>query len=221
MTYKLLINGELVDGESTMGVINPATEEVFATCPRADKNQLNQAVAAAKAAFPAWAAKSLDERRAVLNKIADVVEAHAKSVGAKPGRGVPDVATQADPGYTVYVDGVELAMGGTSAVAPVWAALTARDLGVTRAQLVETVCWAIPYGGASGLERAVVVIGDIVEASRARERVFLATKIEVRSAKAGADEFQRSLQRRGDARHGNGFLEVGADDDQCAITPGF
>ena len=39
------------------------------------------------------------------------------------------------------------------------------------------------------------MIGDILEAGKTRERVFLATKIEVRSAKAGADEFQRSLDR--------------------------
>jgi aryl-alcohol dehydrogenase-like predicted oxidoreductase len=37
------------------------------------------------------------------------------------------------------------------------------------------------------------VIGNILEAGQSRERVFLSTKIEVRSAKAGADEFQRSL----------------------------
>jgi len=43
-----------------------------------------------------------------------------------PGRGVPDMAAQQHPGYCVYLDGVELAMGGTSAVAPMWAALTAR-----------------------------------------------------------------------------------------------
>jgi kumamolisin len=42
------------------------------------------------------------------------------------GRGVPDVAAQQQPGYYVVMDGVELAMGGTSAVAPVWSALTAR-----------------------------------------------------------------------------------------------
>ena len=35
--YKLLINGELVDGASTMEVINPATETVLALCPRADE----------------------------------------------------------------------------------------------------------------------------------------------------------------------------------------
>lgn len=54
--YKLLIGGKLVDGAQTMPVINPATEEAFATCPRASKAQLDEAVAAAKAAFPAWSA---------------------------------------------------------------------------------------------------------------------------------------------------------------------
>lgn len=46
----------------------------------------------------------------------------------KPGRGVPDVAAVADPatGYEVLVDGQKLVFGGTSAVAPLWAALVAR-----------------------------------------------------------------------------------------------
>ena len=46
----------------------------------------------------------------------------------KPGRGVPDVAGDADPatGYRVRVDGKDLVFGGTSAVAPLWAALVAR-----------------------------------------------------------------------------------------------
>jgi kumamolisin len=44
------------------------------------------------------------------------------------GRGVPDVAGNADPatGYSVQVDGSEAVYGGTSAVAPLWAALVAR-----------------------------------------------------------------------------------------------
>ena len=33
--YKLLINGALVDGDASMDVINPATEEAFAQAPRA------------------------------------------------------------------------------------------------------------------------------------------------------------------------------------------
>lgn len=44
------------------------------------------------------------------------------------GRGVPDVAANADPqtGYQVRVDGSDLVIGGTSAVAPLWAALITR-----------------------------------------------------------------------------------------------
>ena len=44
------------------------------------------------------------------------------------GRGVPDVAADADPesGYQVVVDGQQTVIGGTSAVAPLWAGLLAR-----------------------------------------------------------------------------------------------
>ena len=47
---------------------------------------------------------------------------------AEPGRGVPDVAGNADPysGYQVVVDGKAQPIGGTSAVAPLWAGLIAR-----------------------------------------------------------------------------------------------
>jgi kumamolisin len=46
----------------------------------------------------------------------------------KPGRGVPDVAGNADPvtGYQIVVDGQSEPVGGTSAVAPLWAGLIAR-----------------------------------------------------------------------------------------------
>lgn len=48
--------------------------------------------------------------------------------GGGPGRGVPDVAAVADPqtGYQVVVDGQSGVIGGTSAVAPLWAGLVAR-----------------------------------------------------------------------------------------------
>lgn len=72
--YKLLIGGKLVDGDAQTDVVNPATEEAVASCPRASKAQLDQAVAAAQAAFPAWSATSIDERRAVLVKIADAIQ---------------------------------------------------------------------------------------------------------------------------------------------------
>jgi len=48
---------------------------------------------------------------------------------------------------------------------------------------------------ASTYGNAETVIGDIVQAGKTRDQVFLATKIEVRAPKAGADEFDRSLKR--------------------------
>lgn len=66
----------------------------------------------------------------------------------KPGRGVPDVSGVADPvtGYNVLVNGEEQVVGGTSAVAPLWAALIARfnqALGEPVGDL-NTVLYAIP-----------------------------------------------------------------------------
>ncbi|MGJ4920258.1 aldehyde dehydrogenase family protein [Bradyrhizobium sp. HKCCYLRH2060] len=75
--YHLLIGGTLVPGAATMPVINPATEEVLAQCPRASETQLDQAVAAAKAAFPAWAATAMEERRRLIGKMADIIEANS------------------------------------------------------------------------------------------------------------------------------------------------
>ena len=50
-----------------------------------------------------------------------------KPSGSKGGRGVPDVAGDASPssGYNILVDGSQEVVGGTSAVAPLWAALVA------------------------------------------------------------------------------------------------
>jgi kumamolisin len=48
--------------------------------------------------------------------------------GTEGGRGVPDVSGDADPatGYKILVKGVNAVVGGTSAVAPLWAGLIAR-----------------------------------------------------------------------------------------------
>lgn len=73
--FKLLVNGQLVDGASRFDVVNPATGEAFAQCPKADEALLEQAVAAAKAAFPAWSATSIDERAKKVAALADALEA--------------------------------------------------------------------------------------------------------------------------------------------------
>src|SRR5262245_34747640 len=73
--FRLLINGRLVKGAGTLAVINPATGRTLTEAPRADRGQLEQAVAAAKAAFPAWSATPLRQRVTLLVKLAEALEA--------------------------------------------------------------------------------------------------------------------------------------------------
>ena len=72
---KLLINGALRDGAGVIDVVNPATGEAFATCPVANAALLDEAVAAAKAAYPAWSSRPVEERAALLVKLAEAIQA--------------------------------------------------------------------------------------------------------------------------------------------------
>ena len=67
----------------------------------------------------------------------------AAGVPSRNRRGVPDVAGNADPdtGYLVRIDGAKFIVGGTSAVAPLWAALVA----LMNENLDESVGFLHPY----------------------------------------------------------------------------
>ncbi|KAL4881263.1 Aldehyde/histidinol dehydrogenase [Aspergillus karnatakaensis] len=69
----LIINNESVVTENTFEVHNPATGELVHYCAGASVEEATRAVAAAKAAFPAWSKTHAYERRAVLSKAADVM----------------------------------------------------------------------------------------------------------------------------------------------------
>jgi kumamolisin len=83
------------------------------------------------------------------------VPASSTSTG---GRGVPDVAGDADPatGYTIRVDGRTSVIGGTSAVAPLWAGLVA----VANQQLGNSVGFLQPAIYAA---KAASVFNDITQ----------------------------------------------------------
>src|SRR6201992_164537 len=76
--FNLLIDGKMVPGDLTMPVLNPATEEVLVQCPRASQAQLN--AAAAKAAFPAWSATPIEQRRKLVTEMPEVIEANANEL---------------------------------------------------------------------------------------------------------------------------------------------
>jgi acyl-CoA reductase-like NAD-dependent aldehyde dehydrogenase len=89
--YKLLINGKLVDGDGgNIDVINPATEAPVSTLSVASKKQLDQAVAAAKSAFPKWSATPYSQRKELLDatvqRVNDNSEEIAKLIVAEQGK---------------------------------------------------------------------------------------------------------------------------------------
>jgi acyl-CoA reductase-like NAD-dependent aldehyde dehydrogenase len=93
MSYKLLIDGQLVDGVADIAVINPADESVIANSPVADQTLLNAAVAAAKRVQPSWAATPLAQRAACLQALGEAVASHeaeiAKLITLEVGRPLP------------------------------------------------------------------------------------------------------------------------------------
>jgi len=82
MTFptRLLIDGQLLAGADTLPVIDPVRGEVFAQAPRASAAQAEQAIAAAKRAFPAWAALGFDGRRPYLERLADAMDARLEDL---------------------------------------------------------------------------------------------------------------------------------------------
>jgi aldehyde dehydrogenase (NAD+) len=67
-------------GSGSIDVINPATEEPFATIPAGAAADVDRAVSAAAKALEGWSQSSLDERSAVLGRIADLIERRAEEI---------------------------------------------------------------------------------------------------------------------------------------------
>jgi len=76
----MLIDGKLVSSNKTFDVDDPATGKPFTQCPDATREQLEEAVAAAKRAFPAWAAAPYAERKALLEKLGERIKENADAL---------------------------------------------------------------------------------------------------------------------------------------------
>ena len=104
--YDLFIGGEFVPAESGkyFPSYNPATGEKNSEVAFAETADIDKAVKAAQAAFPAWAAFSPIERGLVLLKIADIIDANAEMLATaetmdngKPlGQALGDISCAAD-----------------------------------------------------------------------------------------------------------------------------
>ena len=113
--YKLIIDGKKVATAETFPVLNPATEEVIAQCPKATPEHVDQAVAAARRAFPSWSATPDAERSRIVHAIADALEAHSEELSKLL------TLEQGKPGVGFAGMGAAFEIGGTMA----WAHATA------------------------------------------------------------------------------------------------
>ncbi len=76
-TYLNTINGQLVGSGQSFESINPATGEALGRAPISTPKQVAEAIAAARAAQPAWAARPDAERKALMMRVAEVIKQNA------------------------------------------------------------------------------------------------------------------------------------------------
>jgi len=82
-TLTHLINGKSVSGDAQGESINPSNlDEVVARYPKGGEAEVDQAVRAARAAFPGWSAASPEVRSDVLDKAGGLIMNRAKDLGA-------------------------------------------------------------------------------------------------------------------------------------------
>lgn len=124
--YKMWIGGKWVDAESgkTFSTVNPATEEVIGTLPLCDERDVDRAVAAARSAFPVWSGKSVQERSAILSRIAtsirnrmdELVDIHVRDHGSPEY--VARIFAMSVPEHFQYAAETSKSIMGTAGVRP-------------------------------------------------------------------------------------------------------
>jgi betaine-aldehyde dehydrogenase len=109
---------------STLKVIEPATEGVLAEIPRATADDVDAAVARARAAFPAWRAVAPADRARLLHRLANVLEEHLEELAVLEARnaGKPIGDARGEMGMVVdtfryYAGAPERLLGDTIPVA--------------------------------------------------------------------------------------------------------
>ncbi len=80
MHIRHLINGEAVDSRDRFETLNPANQQVLATVASGGAEEVNAAVAAAKAAFPAWAGMAALERARRIRALGELISQHVAEI---------------------------------------------------------------------------------------------------------------------------------------------
>jgi acyl-CoA reductase-like NAD-dependent aldehyde dehydrogenase len=90
---------------TTLTVLEPATEETLAELPQAQVEQVEEAIARAKAAFPAWRAMAPADRADLLRQLADAIEEQAENLARIEARNVgkPIADARGEMGMVVHL----------------------------------------------------------------------------------------------------------------------
>jgi acyl-CoA reductase-like NAD-dependent aldehyde dehydrogenase len=78
--YRLLIGGKWVDGRETMTVMDKYTGDPIGSVPVASKEMVEQAIASAHAAFPAWSRTPAHRRFRILEKASNLLAKHQEEI---------------------------------------------------------------------------------------------------------------------------------------------
>jgi len=74
------VNGRTLPGTTYFEDINPTNQELLAEVAAGGEAEIHAAVAAAKAAFPAWASRPATERATLLRKLGDLIAKHVSDI---------------------------------------------------------------------------------------------------------------------------------------------
>ena len=89
-----LIGGKPVPGRRYFETCNPATQETLAEVAAGGEAEVHAAVAAAKAAFPGWAATPAAQRARLMHRLGDLITAHVAEISSTESNDTGQVIAQ-------------------------------------------------------------------------------------------------------------------------------
>ncbi|KAJ5371834.1 Aldehyde dehydrogenase N-terminal [Penicillium concentricum] len=187
---RLFINGKFVESSDkrTFDLTSPVTNEKFAKVYEASEDDTNAAVAAAKAAFPAWSALSPPQRGAYFKKLASLIlESHdelaqleAMSMG-RPVSGYFDSYAAAST-FDFFAENGYQALGASSLNTPGYVNMTVRQpFGVVAA----IIPWNVPILFLAGKSAPALIAGNTVVIKSSEKAPLTSTKVATLVEKAG------------------------------------
>ena len=184
------INGKWVHGSQDITVFNPATDDVIGHCTQLDPAQIEQAIAAADAAFGPWRKLMADERAAILMRWHDLILENKEDLATlmvlEQGKSLNDARGEIDYGASFvrwFAEEARRAYGDTipSHIPNAQLATLREPIGV--AALITP--WNFPHAMITRKAAAALAIGCTVLIKPASETPFSALALAELAERAG------------------------------------